>query len=339
MPKYNKISDTIQQITIDNPDTKDKLIWLNIRNAGKKEIEYLRKNYSFDLSDLQASSAKSMAQRPTVEQKKDYLFMILHFPVLQAAREKSSENNKKAKSRNIEYTIIPGEIEFFMGKDYLITLHNDNIKALNDFFNLCKKDGDSLLAYKFESPAVLLYELLERLMQFCFKFLDQNSIEILKVEEIIFQQMQKQAVSHILSLRHNIINFRKIMQNHKNIIKKLMQMENELIPQKKIKKYYIELLDHSKRIWEILENQKDMINVLNNTNESLLNYRLSDIMKTLTIFSVIVFPLTLLAAIFGMNIMGGMPFTESKDGFWIIIAIMLLGCFCMLLFFKKKKWL
>ncbi|MBU4375137.1 magnesium and cobalt transport protein CorA, partial [Patescibacteria group bacterium] len=68
-------------------------------------------------------------------------------------------------------------------------------------------------------------------------------------------------------------------------------------------------------------------------------YRLSDIMKTLTIFSVIVFPLTLLAAIFGMNIMGGMPFTESKDGFWIIIAIMLLGCFCMLLFFKKKKWL
>ena len=339
MPKYNKISEKIQQITIDNPSTpdpKDKLIWLDIRNAGKKELEYLRKNYNFVLPHLRASSAKSISQRPIIEQKEDYLFMILHFPVLQEAL---ARNGKKNKKNNIEYIIVPGEIEFFIGNGYLITLHNDNIKALADFFNLCKKDVNSLLAYKFESSSILLYEILEKLMQFCFKFLDHNSIEILKVEEIIFQQMQKRAVSHILYLRHNIINFRKIMQNHKNIIKKLMQMESSVVPKEKIKKYYSELLDHSKRIWETLENQKDMIDVLNNTNESLLNYRLSDIMKTLTIFSVIVFPLTLLAAIFGMNIMGGMPFVESENGFWLIIVIMLTGCLGMLLFFEKKRWL
>ena len=82
-----------------------------------------------------------------------------------------------------------------------------------------------------------------------------------------------------------------------------------------------------------------MIEVLNNTNESLMNYRLSDIMKTLTIFSVIVFPLSLLAAIFGMNVEDGMPFLGVKNGFWIIVAIMIVGCFFMLLFFEKKKWL
>ena len=98
-------------------------------------------------------------------------------------------------------------------------------------------------------------------------------------------------------------------------------------------------MEHTKRIWENLATQKETIEILNNTNESLLNFRISNIMKTLTIFSVIVFPLTLLAAIFGMNVIDGMPFTETENGFWIIIAFMMIGCFGMILFFFKKKWL
>jgi len=322
MSNYKKISKNIHQVIIDNPKTpKDKLKWINIVNAGKKEIEYLRKKYNFDLAHLQASSVKAVAQRPIVRQCDDYLFMILHFPIFQDDK------------------IIPGEIEFFVGQGFLVTLHDNNIKALNNFFNICKKDGGSLLAYEFESSSVLLYELLEKLIKSCYGLLDKNSIAINEVEKLIFAQKQKKAVSHILSLRLNIINIRKIIQNHKNIMKKLMERETKYVPANKIKKYYGVLIEHAKRIWVTLENQKEMIEVLNSTNESLLNYRLSDIMKTLTIFSVIVFPLTLLAAIFGMNTMRGMPFVETENGFWIIIAIMLTGCFGMLLFFERKKWL
>lgn len=322
MSKYKKISKNIQEIIIDNPKTPGgEVTWLNIINAGKKEIEYLRKKYKFDLKFLRASSAKIVAQRPTIEKGEDYLFMILHFPVF--------ENGN----------IISGEIEFFVGHGFLITLHNNNIKSLNEFFNICKKDGDSLLVYRLESSAILLYELLEKLISSCYNLLDENSISINQVEEIIFSQKQKKAASQILDLRHNIINIRRIMQNHKNILKKLMQTESSLVPAQKIKKYYYVLIEHSKRVWEILENQKEMIEALNDTNESLLNYRISDIMKTLTIFSVIVFPLTLLAAIFGMNTMRGMPFVETENGFWIIITIMLLGCLSMILFFERKKWL
>jgi magnesium transporter len=112
-----------------------------------------------------------------------------------------------------------------------------------------------------------------------------------------------------------------------------------MVSQEKLRAYYSQLIDYSKTIWRILDNQKEMIEVLNSSNESLLNYRISDIMKTLTIFSVIVFPLTLLAAIFGMNTVNGMPFVGTENGFWIIIAIMLTGCLGMLLFFEKKRWL
>jgi len=322
MAQYKKISKNIQQITLDNPrTTNDKLVWLNINNTGKDEIEFLRKKYNFKLSQLQASLAKATAQRPMVEQGDSYLFIILHFPIFK------------------EGSIVPAEIEFFIGHGYLITIHNNNIPTLNEFFNVCKKGDDSTLAYQYESSAVLLYEILEKLLLNCYSLLDKNSIRINDAEEIIFAQMQKRAVSSILSLRHNIINFRKIMQNHRNIIRKLTQMKSSIIPSQQIKAYYNKLIDHSKNIWEILEIQKEMIEVLNNTNESLMNYRLSNIMKTLTIFSVIVFPLSLLAAIFGMNVEDGMPFLGVKNGFWIIVAIMIVSCFFMLLFFEKKKWL
>lgn len=323
MLDYKKISKNIQQAVIDNPITPDKkLIWVDIKDASKKEIEYLRKEFKFKLSHLQAASSKATAQRPIIEKNEDYLFMILHFPV------NDGEN------------ILAGEIEFFVGDDYIVTLHNNNIKALNQFFNLSKKDGDSLLSYEHESSAILLFEILEKLMMDCFSLIDFNSIKMEKIEREIFSsEVSKNAIFKILALKRNIINARKILQNHKNIIKKLIQLEVNQSPEEHIKRYYIDLLEHSKRIWENLDNQKDMIEVLAGTNESFLNYRISDIMKTLTIFSVIVFPLTLLAAIFGMNTMNGMPLLEAENGFWIIIAIMMAGCLAMLIYFSRKKWL
>lgn len=322
MPKEQKISRNIQEIIIDNPKTKnEKISWVNVVNARKGEIEYLRKKYNFQLSHLQASSGSVFAQRPAIYNGETYLFIILHFPVY------------------LNGTIVASEIDFFIGHGYLITLHNGNVGALNEFFNFCKKDNNSLLAYEFESSTVLLYELLEKLILDCYRLLDKNSIKINQMEEVIFSNDQKKAVSQILFLRRNIINFRKIMQNHKNILQKLMEMKSSLVPAEIIRKYYKRLVEHSKTIWDILENQKEVVEALDSTNESLLNDHISNIMKTLTIFSVIVFPLTLLAAIFGMNVEDGMPFINTPSGFWIIIAVMITGSLGMLLFFERKGWL
>ncbi|MBU1991618.1 magnesium transporter CorA family protein [Patescibacteria group bacterium] len=321
MSLFKQIFKNIQQITIDNPKTKNKLIWLNICDAGKEEVKYLRKKYDFKLAHLQASLAKTIAQRAAVEQCDDYLFIILHFPIF-------NNNN-----------IVSAEIEFFISHELLITIHNNNIPTLNDFFNTCKKESDTTLAYKHESSAVLLYEILEKLLLNCYHLLDENSIAINKSEETIFAREQKKAVSQILSLRHSIINLRKIIQNHKNIIEKLIQMKSSIVPAKQIKEYYNKLVEHSKNIWEILENKKETIEALNNTNESLLNDKISNIMKTLTIFSVIMFPLTFFAGLFGMNVASGMPFINTVNGFWLIVFIMTVGALLMLLFFEKKKWL
>jgi magnesium transporter len=321
MTNYKKISDKIQQLIINNPKNNSKLTWINITDAKTDEIEYLRKKYKYDLNDLRLSMSTFTSQRPIIEQRDKYLFLILHFPYFNGENMKSSE------------------IDFFINSTNLVTMHSNNITILNDFFNYCKKDSESLLAYQFESPEILLYEILSKIVLSGYELLDKNSIAITEIEKIIFEEIQKKAVSKILLLKRNIINIRKIMQNHKNIFKRLAVTKSKTLSKEKMKEYYHKLIEHTKTFWEILDNQKEMIEALDKTNESLMNYTISDIMKTLTIFSVIVFPLTLFAAIFGMNITGSMPLLNNPHGFWIIAFIMSCASLLMLLFFERKKWL
>ena len=259
MGYYKKISQKIECLLIDKPGTEQSLSWINIIDAGRKEIDYLRKEYNFNLEYLRASVATVFSQRPMVAEDNGYLFLILHFPTFFKGK------------------IIAGEIEFFIGHGYLVSLHNDNLPALNELFNNAKKDQNSLLSYNTESSATLLYEILDRLLNSCYSLIDQNSLAIEEVEDLIFEQQQKDAVAKILNLRRNIINIRKIMQNHKNILQKLMSMRSSLVPPDSLKKQYGHLVEHSKRIWEMLDNQKEMVEVLSDTNESLLNDRMNNI--------------------------------------------------------------
>ena len=321
MPKLPKISNKIQEIKIDNPKTLGQALnWISISNAEQKEIDYLRRKFNFNMDHLRASTATVFAQRPMVETEDNYIFVILHFPTFKDDK------------------IVPGEIEFFIGHGYLITLHNGNLKPLNDFFDYCKNNPDQLLSYETESSSTLLYELLNRLIKDCYNILDQNSININETEDIIFDGDQKNSVNKILELRRNIINIRKILQNHVNILKHLQEMKSSLVPHESITHHYQDLEEHSRRIWEILDLQKEMVEVLNDTNESLLNDKMNGIMKTLTMISVLVLPLNLLAGIFGMNAKV-MPFVDGRYGFWIILAIMTVSLLMLLFVFTKKRWL
>jgi len=325
MPNFKKISKNIQRVVIDNPQKDRRLTWVNINNAGKAEIEFLRKEYNFKLSHLRASSAKANSQRPIITREDDYVFIILHFPL-------PPQNDGNGR-------IGAAEIEFFIGHGYLVTMPSEPIEPLNELFNLCKKDSRSLLAFELESSAILLYEILKKLLEYSYAILDENSIAISRAEQIILDEDQKKSANLILNLRHNLINMRKIMQNHKNIMKRLMAMESSIIPPEYLKKYYGELIEQTKTFWETLENQREMVEVINDSYESLSNYRLSTVMKTLTIFYVIFSSLALVAAIFGMNVDKNMPFINSNNGFWIVLGIMGTVGLAMLLLFIRKKWL
>ncbi|PKM91370.1 hypothetical protein CVU82_02120 [Candidatus Falkowbacteria bacterium HGW-Falkowbacteria-1] len=320
MPKFLKISKKITKVTIDNPKLPKKIEWYNILDPEKKEISFLKKEFNFDDKHLEASLVKMTAQRPMIYNGKNYLFIIMHFPVLEKGQ------------------IVPSEIEFFVGHGFLVTLHDNKTKALKEFIEQCSEDKIFPESYKYESSAILLYEILEKLIQDSYTLLDENNIEISNVEKNIFENKQSEITSQLLILKRNIINIRRIIQNHKNIMKKLTEMESTLVPQEQIKNYYDNLAEHSQRIWEFSEIQKEIIESLHDTSESVSSYRINNIMKTLTIVSVIIMPLNLFINLFGMNFNPSPP-EENIKLFMNIILISSLSGLLLLLFFKKKKWL
>jgi magnesium transporter len=198
MSKYQKISPKIQELLLSGPKSKGAIHWLNITNPGKEELDFLRKikNYNFNFSELRASSSNAQAERPILEEQDKYFFLILHFPAFR------------------ENEIIPAEINFFLSHNFLVTLHDGRLKSLNDFFNTAKKDDDSLATKKFPSAAVLLYEILNKLLNDCYGLMDKNSLKINEMEKMIFAGEQKKSVVSILELEHNIINIRRIMLSH-----------------------------------------------------------------------------------------------------------------------------
>jgi magnesium transporter len=113
--------------------------------------------------------------------------------------------------------------------------------------------------------------------------------------------------------------------------------ERYLSPDMDLEIYFDDVVDAHERIWDMLENDKEVIEALEDTNESVLSHRVNDILRVLTSISVIVLPLTLLASIWGMNV--GVPGEHNMTGFWVIVGTMVALLVGMVAYFRRRGWL
>jgi magnesium transporter len=292
-----------------------KFSWTNVTKNSEKEIEYLEKKFAFYKLDLK--DCLPPLQRPKLVVRPDYLFMVLLFPVF----------DRKTK------IIHASEVDFFITEKTLVTVNANELAPLREIFAKCQSKEK-----KYPSPADLLHDILHELLMSCFPMLVHISNDIDNVENKLRSEFEKGTITEILRIKTNIVAFRKAMQPHKQVIRTLVTEAPKFFPTHKMKIYFENLVNDTKEIWDLLDNYKETIDALHGTNASLIDFRINEIMKTLTIISVIVFPLTLLAAIFGMNT-PGMPLADHPYGFWIILTSMLFSALGLLWFFEKKKWL
>ncbi|PIY96792.1 MAG: hypothetical protein COY66_03030 [Candidatus Kerfeldbacteria bacterium CG_4_10_14_0_8_um_filter_42_10] len=296
--------------------------WVNIINPTQEEIEHLRKTYKFHPLDLE--DCLTVTQRPKIDEYEKYHFMVLLFPIYHT------------KTREI----TPEEIHFFISKHYLITIHNNVLSPVTNFFHLCQSSQEVRKKHFDGSAEKLLYHVLDKLLTSIYPMLDHLSVDISQVEKGIFAGDEKKMVKEILVTRRNITDFRKIMQAHKKTLQKLTAglQESDLFQIQKTDRYFDNLVDHTKEIWDALEGYKEAIEALQETNESLISNRINEIMKTLTAISVAILPVTLIASLFGMNTPNS-PFSNQPHAFWIITAMNLLIMAGLIFFLKKKRWI
>jgi magnesium transporter len=158
-----------------------------------------------------------------------------------------------------------------------------------------------------------------------------------RIELDIFQERRSQeVVADISNVKQEIINFRKIIRPERTVLRDLERTKQRyLAPDMEI--YFDDIVDAAERIWDMLENYKEVVEGLEDTNESVISHRVNDVLRVLTAFSVIVLPLTLIASVLGMNV--ELPGDESIAVFWTILGVMVVVLVGMLAFFRSRDWL
>jgi len=296
----------------------DKLTWLNIEQPTEMETGYLAEHYPFHPLDL--DDCLSRIQLPKIDEYEDYLFMVFHFPVF----------NPQAR------VTTPSQVSIFVGEDYLITLHQGDLKPLVSLFRSCQTNEKAREESMGRSSGYLLYLVLDRLVNYCFPILNKIGDNIEAVEDHIFGENPKGTVADVALLRRDIISFRRIIRPQTEAAELLEQKEWPILKEDP-DVYFGDIADHLRKIRDTLDDHKEVVEGLSDTNNTLTSFRTNEVIRVLTIIATIMLPLTLVASILGMNIYP-MP-VDSPAAFAGILVAMVCIIGGMLVFFRSRRWI
>ncbi|MBU1178493.1 magnesium/cobalt transporter CorA [Patescibacteria group bacterium] len=296
----------------------EKFTWVDVKKPTRQELEKLREKYHFHYLDI--DDTLTYTQRPKIEKYDDYLFIILRFPIF----------DKKERKFNIS------EVDFFVGQDFFISIHRGDVEPIQKFMSECQSEKIPIEKCV-KDPEFLLYSLMKNLFLSYFPIIDHISDDLDEIEDKIFQEQEREMVKEIMVMKRNIIALRRIVGPHRMMMKTLESLNIDFF-QREMDIYFSDVNDFVEKTWAVLEDQRETVISLENTNESLISHKSSEIVKTLTIFSAILLPLTLFASIYGMN-MTQIPFIFHPQSFWIVLGMMFAFGVGLFFFFRKKKWL
>lgn len=297
--------------------------WIDITKPGDEEAAFLREELKFHPLDVEDCLTPS--QRSKVDRYPSYLFLVLLFPWYDKERR----------------VIQPFEIDVFLTAQAIVTVQDRPGPVVNDLFRLAEMSEESRRQLLGDGPAKILETLLDRLLTATFPMIDHISLEVKEIEQRLFIGKERKFLQELLIARRNIAIFRKIMQAHKHVIRKVittLTSPSSFAPLGRFEAAFENLVEYTKEIWDALDIQKEEVETLADTNESLISARLNDIMKNYTTLSVMIFAMTLLATLFALEV-SGTPVIGLPGAFWYIVLLEALLAGLLYFVFRKKRWL
>jgi magnesium transporter len=294
------------------------LTWVHLDRIDAVAIGRLAERFGWHELDLE--DVLSKRQRPKIDEYPDYLFVVLHFP---------------AYDKHVQ-RLNAGELDLFLGPDYLVTLPNTELLPVSRLFARCRDDEGLRDDVFSKGSGRLLYEVLDDLYDYCFPILDKIAYKLDAIEDDIDGGRSEEIVRDISKVKQEIISYRKIVKPQRPALRLLERHVVRFLPES-LELYFDDLVDASERIWDLLDNYKEVVEALEATNESAISHRQNDVLRVLTLISTTALPLTVIASVFGMNVL--FPGEGTHAAFWFIIGAMLAALVAMVSFFRYKRWL
>ncbi len=294
------------------------LQWVHLDRPDTDTAHELAERFGWH--ELDVEDVLSKRQRPKIDEYPDYLFAVLHFPVYDKAIQR----------------LNAAELDVFLAQDYLVTLPNVELLPVTRLFGRCEQDERLREELFAKGSGRLLYEVLDDLFDYCFPILDKIGHKLDSVEDDMFERRAEDVVRDLSNVKQEIISYRKIIKPERTTLRLLERRVERFLPEE-LDLYFDDIVDGAERIWDLLDNYKEVVEGLESTNESVISHRQNDVLRVLTVFSAILLPLTLLASVFGMNV--AFPGNGTATAFWIVVGVMVAVATGLIGFFRWKRWI
>ncbi|MCU0511233.1 MAG: magnesium transporter CorA family protein [Anaerolineae bacterium] len=296
-----------------------RVTWVNIVYPTPADIEELREMFPY-IHPLNLEDLRSPTERPKIDVQDQYLFVTMHFPQF---------DHRQSLSR-------AREVDFIIGRGYVVTVHDNLLKPMQTLYTLCDQSEAQRQRLLARGANHAFYVMIDMLVDYVQPILRKVDSNIREVEETIFSSDGRSIIQQIGLIRRDVIALRRIIRQQVPIIEQLERSEYPIL-REDMEEYFGDIADHLHRERDIIDENYEVINSLADTANTLATYRVNEVMRILTVMSVLMLPLTLISSIYGMNIT--LPLAEHPDSFLIVALTMIGIAVAMLLFFRRRGWL
>ncbi len=302
--------------------THRNLVWLDLQSPNNEEISGVIKRYG--LNPLIGEELKDSPSRAKIDFYEEYIMIVLTVPV-------------RVRVDGI-YTIVDREVDFVIGKNFLITARAETIEQIDYFAKIF--DANAILdkGQKIEHAGHLFYYMIKRIYSGMINDLENINGALTASENHIFKGDEREMVEVLSNLNRELIDFRQTARIHRDIWDDMVTSVEKDLFGKEYVSYVRDIKVDFEQIYELSANARELIDDLRETNDSLLNSKQNETMRVLTLATFIFQPVTFLAALFTIPALR-VPLINFPYGWTLILIIMFFMATAIWWVFKKKRWL
>lgn len=294
---------------------KDQFVWLDMQAPQEGDIALLRDEFKFH--PLAIEDATRHHERPKVDSYDGYYFVVFY-----AIAYDEGKNRLCTEAMNL-----------FVGANYLVSVHHEEISAIDETIKRWQKDEE-----EFGNDAgALLYALLDTITDDYFPVIDRLADRVEVLEEQIFERFQESALQDVFSLKRDLLSIRRIVAPERDVLNILIRREVPIFERNSIL-YLQDVYDHIVRITDSIDTYRDLLSSALDAFLSVQSNRLNQIVKVLTIASIVLMCDALIAGIYGMNF-EFMPELHWRYGYPFALGLMVTVSVGLVLYLRRRKWL
>lgn len=295
-----------------------KLTWVDIENPTEDEIAHITEE--FNIPHLVCEEIQHESLHPKVDVYPNMLYLILHFPKLSRERGQATEQ----------------EIDFILGKDFIITTHYEFIDSINEFVK--KFEAESILEKHMDinHAGFLFFHLVNTLYVNTRHQLNDINLLIKDTEHKIFKGKENEMVTQLSNVNRMLLDFKQSLRFHHQVLTSF-EIAGKKFFGPDFSYYLSAIISEFTKTESIMDSHKEIIDDLRETNDSLLSSKTNETMRILTIVTFMISPVTVISSIFMMNT--EVALIQNMFEFLVLIGSMLFVSILIFIYFRSKKWL